>query len=612
MEPQEPTRLAKTNTNFLTGAVWWSTLVLFCLAGILLIWYSIAQFQSVKQAVDFLARDGSLEFFTLDKYQHTQSFANTAGIIFLLSSVLWIIFQTKTRRFIDLVLDALRNYSLLADIREIISTLRIHQDEYNFAVILILSTIGAFIIRWFYLFRPMRYDEAYTVVAFAIRPLWNAIADYHLPNNHVFHTLFVHFSTQWFGIEEWSARLPALFAGVLCVPTGYFLGKSLYNRSTGLLAAVWIGFSPILIDFSTNARGYTILCLLTLVLLGIANIVRSSKNYAAWGLLSLVSALGFFTLPTMLYPFGATYLWLALSWLIRDISDRYKKIQFPLLLTLSGLLSGLLTLIFYTPVLLTSGINALFANRHVVSLSWFEFSGNLVSKWLNTWQFWTNNWPIWLSLCFGVGILLSLVLHKRIGRYRIHLLFPTFLGIAIALIIQRVTPLPRIWLYLLPLMIMLSSAGWVGVVKIFLQKTSKKTTQLAQFILILGLGLVLVLATVQNDKSYSVDIAGPVGEAQFIANQLNAKIDKSEVIAANSPIQAPLRFYLLKLGYPPEISYDENAPFTHKHVVLVVEKDANMADELRRLKLDELALTDNPELIAETDNLIAFRLYTNP
>ena len=39
--------------------------------------------------------------------------------------------------------------------------------------------------------KPMGHDEAYTIMAFAIRPFRFLIADYHLPNNHVFHTMII-------------------------------------------------------------------------------------------------------------------------------------------------------------------------------------------------------------------------------------------------------------------------------------------------------------------------------------------------------------------------------------------------------------------------------------
>ena len=53
---------------------------------------------------------------------------------------------------------------------------------------------------------------------FASLPLVDIFTSYHLPNNHILHTLCVRAATNVLGDAEWSLRLPALLAGVLAVP----------------------------------------------------------------------------------------------------------------------------------------------------------------------------------------------------------------------------------------------------------------------------------------------------------------------------------------------------------------------------------------------------------
>ena len=83
-------------------------------------------------------------------------------------------------------------------------------------------------------------------MAFA-RSLFAAATDYHLPNNHVFHSILVYFSTRIFGIQPWAVRLPAFTAGVLLVPAAYWLAKRLYDRWTALGAALLVAWFPPLI-----------------------------------------------------------------------------------------------------------------------------------------------------------------------------------------------------------------------------------------------------------------------------------------------------------------------------------------------------------------------------
>src|SRR5678816_637484 len=57
----------------------------------------------------------------------------------------------------------------------------------------------ALAIRLYYLYQPIRYDEATTFLYFAVRPLPAAISDYSFPNNHIFHTLLVWLVTRILG-----------------------------------------------------------------------------------------------------------------------------------------------------------------------------------------------------------------------------------------------------------------------------------------------------------------------------------------------------------------------------------------------------------------------------
>lgn len=64
----------------------------------------------------------------------------------------------------------------------------------NLVALAVICVIG-FAIRLRFLFQPMRYDEAFTYVRYASKPLYRGLSDYSFPNNHIFHTLLVHIST---------------------------------------------------------------------------------------------------------------------------------------------------------------------------------------------------------------------------------------------------------------------------------------------------------------------------------------------------------------------------------------------------------------------------------
>jgi len=63
-------------------------------------------------------------------------------------------------------------------------------------------------------------------------------------------------SAKIFGLNEFAIRFPSVIFGVLAIWVVYLLGKELFNRNIGLLAAFFITFSKLEILWSRQARPY--------------------------------------------------------------------------------------------------------------------------------------------------------------------------------------------------------------------------------------------------------------------------------------------------------------------------------------------------------------------
>ena len=71
---------------------------------------------------------------------------------------------------------------------------------------------------------------------------------------------------QWiFGDSEWALRLPSAFAGWLCIPAIYLLGKRLYSEREGIIAALFLAVFWAPIYYSQEARAYSMLILLSIL-----------------------------------------------------------------------------------------------------------------------------------------------------------------------------------------------------------------------------------------------------------------------------------------------------------------------------------------------------------
>jgi hypothetical protein len=379
------------------------------------------------------------------------------------------------------VLTGLRRWSIIGtffkqlrtDAGAFFASLRLHKDEFGFLAALLVIMVLAVIYRFEYITSPLHHDEAYTYVAFA-HSLFATLTDYHLPNNHVFHTILVYFSTRLFGIQPWAVRLPAFSAGVLLVPAAYWLAKRLYSRWTAIGAALLVAWLPALVGYSTNARGYTLVALFTLLTLALGTIIRKQKNLFAWTMISVFSALGLYTVPVMLFPFGILYAWLFLENLNGSLAvtsqpgspgQYHSKFDFLKYWLATGFGTAFLTILFYTPILIFTGPEKVFNNGFVAPLHWTGLVETLSHRFSETWFEWSSGVPLFVVGCLMAGWALSLIFHYHLSSTRIPLQMAALLWIVALIIIQRPNAWAKVWLFLLPLMLIWASAGIVGLLE---------------------------------------------------------------------------------------------------------------------------------------------------
>ena len=94
----------------------------------------------------------------------------------------------------------------------------------------------------------------------------------------VFYSYLEAFSFKLLGISNLSARLPSAVAGILLVPASYLLGARLRNSMTGIALAVLVAFSTELIGWSRQAREYSLLCIVVVLLFLVLERVSNSQT----------------------------------------------------------------------------------------------------------------------------------------------------------------------------------------------------------------------------------------------------------------------------------------------------------------------------------------------
>ncbi len=579
-------------------------LAALCLSsGLLLLITSFLPYPNLKAILDLAARDGSLESFSPLLYQRLIPILRWSGLALIGLGTASIFLRHMLRIWSVRLIRSIASYSLRDDLSQIFRALQPSKDERFYLLVLAGITLLAAAIRGLTLFAPMLHDEAYTYIAFAARPLRYAMSDYHLPNNHIFHTLLVIFSTRILGNHPWTVRLPAYLAGVLTVPAAYGVGWLVYNRATGLIGAALAAVFSALINYSTNARGYALIALFTLFAVMLGEYLKRHPSPFAWGALILVSTLGFYTIPIMLYPFGMVVIWLLLSMIAKDINQQ-ESWKFLGKLVFSGLAVLLLTVLLYSPVILIgTGWDSLAGNNFVSSLSWGDFLESIPGRASSAWELWMKDVPRFAILVSIIGFAFATALHRRISSHKVPLQIAALLWIGGALAMQRVAPLARIWLFLLPLYLVWSAAGWVGLFSLLPIKIQETSRRLLLAVLVLALPAWHLYATA---AAYRPPVQNQGLEEQ-IAVYLEDQLQAGDTVAADAPLRAMLEYYFTAYGISRDFFYEGEKPYRRAWVV-VGEKYGQTLDEVldREGLAGDVAL-NSAQIAAHFDRATVYR-----
>jgi uncharacterized membrane protein len=129
-----------------------------------------------------------------------------------------------------------------------------------------------------------------------------SIHDARLSLHDMFRTLYygdrhppLHYLVLWlnaraFGYSEFALRIPSVLAGTLVIPALYELGRELYDRRTGLIAAAFAAVSPLLVWYSQEVRMYSFVTLFgVLALLTQLRVIRR-PSFGNWACYILATA----------------------------------------------------------------------------------------------------------------------------------------------------------------------------------------------------------------------------------------------------------------------------------------------------------------------------------
>jgi uncharacterized membrane protein len=463
--------------------------------------------------------------------------------------------------------------------------------RYIYLFLGIITLIGL-ILRLFVINNPIGYDEAYTFIHFASKSFKYILADYHAPNNHILNSILIGISYRILGNHVWIVRLPALVAGVLGIPAAYFTARRFFTREQALAASAILAVSSSLIHDAANGRGYTLVVLFSLLLANFAGILVTHQSRPALIAYAITGAFGFYTIPIFLYPMAGISLWVAITYLTESDTWRNRFIKLGIFLG-TCIASGVLTLILYSPVIIFgTGFQSIVSNDIVKPLTWFKFTENFNHRILQTWNAWMLPLNPAARYLLDAGFLISTFLYRKVSNQRIPMQFTLLLAVFVLVVLQKLTPLPRIWSYLEMFYLFFAAVGlaWFGS-QLFRRFLSRPAAEKA-FTTVILLAVILIFANeTLNTFSKKAIADRTVKPEQLAAEYLTKHITSQDTILSIAPVDMRTAYYLKINNVPYDVFYQRDHPVEIQDAIVLVRKTESY--DTPQSVLDFFKLTNN-------------------
>ena len=436
--------------------------------------------------------------------------------------------------------------------RAVVETIHTETRPHLIALALIVL-LGTFL-RVSHLNELPRYDETFTYLTFARRSLIHVFAFYPAPNNHILSTAFIWLSCRIFGPEPWAWRVPALLAGVAVLPMIYAAGRRLAGRNAGLYAAGIAAVAPPMVIYSVDARGFMLQALfLAAMLLLAAGIVEGTEG-GSWSLLSAAAVAGFWTAPTMLYPYLVVMVWI--------LACGTRKMLRPVLV--SGTATGAVVAALYMPVVIVTGAEQLFRNHWVRPLPadqlWTAARSfpALLATILHAGDF------VAVPILLCIGVLLSFAFSARLRRFHPNPFLILLLVLPAVAIAQRVIPFPRTLLPLLVVYYLVAAAGWAA-----LEESLADGHEVLRAAILLTL---LSGSAFYLIRSGYLESQGGFPAAKAVAGFLARELCPYDGLAISASAGPPVEYELRRAGIDPW-PLEETAPDSARVLVVMAHRE---------------------------------------
>jgi hypothetical protein len=312
-----------------------------------------------------------------------------------------------------------------------------------------LVILANFIVKCYYAWNfTITYDEAWTYLNFTDRGIISSMTYYSAPNNHILNSILTNIFNHLPLPVTFRIRLPSILASIFFLIIFYVFSKRWLNSKIAMLLLLILSFLTPELFYAFTARGYIWVILFSAICYFIA--IRLKETRAGetrnFFYFSLCAILGFYTMPSFLYPYATLNIYL----LVYALAN--KRIALARKLIVWGIITIIGVLLLYMPIFAISGIDSVLSNQYVVPIPRDEVMTRLWPHMLDVFEYlFTYRYAIFIVYallifaCFYSS-------NKKIAVLNLWIVvFMAFIPI-----LHSVVPFARTWVYLtVPILISL-------------------------------------------------------------------------------------------------------------------------------------------------------------
>lgn len=318
---------------------------------------------------------------------------------------------------------------------------------------------------------PLWYDEGHSVLI-AIKDFPFGINNFlftkdfqHTP----FYFYFLHFWIKIFGGSEVLLRMSSAIFGIATIPLTYIVGKKLYDRNVGIISAILVTVSPLLVYYSIEIRMYSMVTFLAV--LSMNYLLDFDEKGDKKSLIKLVVAntlIPYLLIGGIVFNIGQVVSYLI--YLFVTQKENVEKIGKFIVYQVYQLI---LLIPYFVIAIYYAVQRSDFIMFHIPPFEFMHFVGNL-QNYFGTrvgMLFWVNYMPIYINFIFFVAVIIPIIYFIcaliRAFKEKNSKLFFVFSTVIISYVIilifamlKVVVIVPRYTIFIAPFVMILAGVGF--------------------------------------------------------------------------------------------------------------------------------------------------------